>query len=277
MVLITGANGSAGGDPELTLRGHRTVGVELPGHGLRDAQFRRSYQAPQNLARLATERSPMAGVTLDDYAEAAVRVVRRAAELGPVIAWAGSMGGATLNRVANEVPRLLKRIVYSSAFCCVDLPRMADYLQLPEARESMILELGSAGIGDPAVIGASRTNFRTNDLTMLAKMKQALCADATDAEFLAMLNGMHPDESIEVPLADTRGHVDTWGTIPRTFIRHTRDRIIPLALQDRMIAGADRATPHNKFEVRSVATSHAPDVEGWAATINIVDELARRR
>ncbi|MBU2665002.1 lysophospholipase [Actinoplanes bogorensis] len=276
IVIVTGANGSAAGDAELTLRGHRTVGVELPGHGPGDGQFRRSYQAPQDLAALATERSPMAGVTLDDYVEATVRVVRRAARLGPVLLWGGSMGGATLNRVANEVPRLIKRLVYSSAFCCVDLPSVADYLQTPEAAESMILELSGAGIGDPAVIGATRSNFRTSDPDVLAKLKQALCAGATDAEFLTMLNGMHPDESAQVPLADARGRKDTWGTVPRTYIRHTRDRVIPPALQDRFIAEADRLTPRNRFEVRSVPTSHAADTAGWAATVDIVDELARR-
>ena len=33
------------------------------------------------------------------------------------------------------------------------------------------------------MIGATRTNFRTNDPAVLAKLKEALCADATEAEF----------------------------------------------------------------------------------------------
>ncbi|MCY1139420.1 alpha/beta fold hydrolase [Actinoplanes sp. Pm04-4] len=276
IVLVTGANGSPSGDAELTLRGHRTVGIELPGHGPASGQFRRAYQSPQNLAALATERSPMAGITLDDYVEATVAVVRRAARLGPVILWGGSMGGATVSRVANAVPRLIDRLVYSSAFCCVDLPTMGHYLQTPEAAGTLILELGGASLADAAVIGATRTNFRTNDAAVLAKMKEALCADATEAEFMTMLNASHPDESTQVPLADARGHKDTWGTIPRTFIRHTRDRMIPLPLQNRMIAEADRLTPRNKFDVRSIATSHAANQAGWAATVDILDELACR-
>ncbi|WP_250006241.1 alpha/beta hydrolase [Actinoplanes sp. M2I2] len=275
-VLVTGANGAPTGDAELTLRGHRTVGVELPGHGVGAGQFRRSYQAPQDLAALATEPSPMAGITLDDYVAATVAVVRRAARLGPVILWGGSMGGATVSRVANEVPGLISRLVYSSAFCCVDLPTVGDYLQTPEAAGTLILGLGGASVGDPRVIGATRTNFRTNDPAVLAKLKEALCADATEAEFMSMLNGSHPDESSQVPLADARGHKKTWGTIPRTYIRHTRDRMIPLPLQDRMIAEADRLTPANTFDVRSVATSHAADQAGWAASVDILDELARR-
>ncbi|MEV4346355.1 alpha/beta hydrolase [Actinoplanes sp. NPDC049596] len=275
-VMVTGANGSASGDAELTLRGHRTVGVELPGHGAAAGQFRRSYQAPQNLTALATEPSPMAGITLDDYVAATVAVVRRAARFGPVILWGGSMGGATVSRVANEVPTLISRLVYSSAFCCVDLPTMGHYLQTPEAAGTLILELGGASLADPAVIGATRTNFRTNDKAVLAKMKRALCADATDAEFMTILNASHPDESAQIPIADARGHKDTWGTIPRTYIRHTRDRMIPLPLQNRFIAEADRLTPDNKFDVRSIATSHAADQAGWAASVEILDDLARR-
>ena len=274
IVIVTGANGGASGDAELTLRGHRTVGVDLPGHRLGDGQFRLAYQCPQDLAALSTERSPMAGITLDDYVEAAVATVRRAARNGPVVLWGGSMGGATLSRVANEVPHLIRRLVYSSAFCCVDLPSPAAYLMEPEAADSMILELGGAGIGDPEVIGATRSNFRTADRAVLAKLKEALCADATDAEFLAMLNTMQPDESYQVPLADARGHRDTWGRIPRTYIRHTKDRMIPLALQDRFIREADRLTPRNRFDVRSVATTHMPDPRGWAPTVDILDELA---
>ncbi|MEV6630138.1 alpha/beta hydrolase [Actinoplanes sp. NPDC051470] len=274
IVIVTGANGGAGGDAELTLRGHRTVGVDLPGHNIGDGQFRLSYQCPQNLAALATEPSPMAGVTLDDYAEAAVATVRRAGRNGPIVLWGGSMGGATVNRVANEVPRLIQRLVYSSAFCCVDLPSMAAYLMEPEAKDSMILELGGAGVGDPEVIGATRSNFRTADPRVLAKLKEALCAGATDHEFFALLNTMQPDESMHIPLADARGHKETWGRIPRTYIRHTRDRMIPLPLQDRFIHEADRLTPHNRFDVRSVATSHMPDPRGWASIVDILDELA---
>jgi pimeloyl-ACP methyl ester carboxylesterase len=243
----------------------------LPG---REGQFRRSYQAPQDLRALATEPSPMAGITLDDYVEQSVAVVRRAARHGPVVLWGGSMGGATLNRVGNEVPDLIDRLVYSSAFCCTGLPRCADYLATPEAAGSLLFDLAPAAAADPAVIGATRTNWRTADPAVLDLLKRALQADSPEPEFLAMLNTMQPDESSQVPLADARGHRETWGRIPRTYIRHTRDRCIPVALQDRMIAEADALTPGNRFDVRSVPTTHAADAAGWSRTVDILDRLA---
>jgi hypothetical protein len=153
---------------------------------------------------------------------------------------------------------------------------MLDYLLTPEAAGSMLMELAPAAAADPAVIGATRTNFRTADPAVLALLKEALQADATDAEFLATLNSMQPDESSQIPLADARVRRDTWGRVPRTYIRYTKDRCIPLALQDRMIAEADALTPGNRFDVRSVPTTHAPDARGWAAIVDIVDELAGR-
>ena len=58
--------------------------------------------------------------------------VRTVAEFGPtVILYGGSMGGATLNRVGNAVPHLIDRIVYDTAFCCVDLACPEDYLTTP--------------------------------------------------------------------------------------------------------------------------------------------------
>ena len=76
-------------------------------------------------------------------------------------------------------------------------------------------------------------------------------AGASDAEFYAMLAYLQPDESLTVGRENSQVQAGTWGRIPRTYIRHTADRMIPIALQDRMIAEADRLTPHNRFDVHT--------------------------
>jgi hypothetical protein len=48
-----------------------------------------------------------------------------------------------------------------------------------------------------------------------------------------------------------------WGRIPRTFIRCLEDRALAPAVQERMIADADRFTPDNKFETVTIKTSHS--------------------
>ncbi|MFC5830212.1 alpha/beta fold hydrolase [Nonomuraea insulae] len=273
-VFVSGSNGAAAADSELTLRGHRTVGVTLPGHGPEE-QFRLAYQAPQDLAKLATLPSPVAGVTLDDHVEATVNVVRRVSEHGPVILVGGSLGGATITKVADVVPELIDRLVYASAFCCTKLRSPNDYVGSPEGQSSLTPELLSGIVGDPTAIGAVRINWRTNDKKFLKAAKAAFMAEASEGEFLALLNTLLPDESMQVGSADARGRKDRWGRVPRVYIRHTKDRTIPLALQDRMIREADEATPGNKFTIFSVEASHAPTAKAYAQITEILHRLAK--
>jgi pimeloyl-ACP methyl ester carboxylesterase len=251
--------------------------VDLPGHRATDAQFALDYQCPQDPTSLATRPSPMAGVGLDAYTAAAVEVVRTVAQFGPVILYGGSMGGATLNRVGNTVPHLIDRIVYDTAFCCVDLPSPADYLTTPEGSATLAGNLAALVVADPTVIGAVRANYRTADPEPLAKLKEALMADASDTEFYSLLAYLQPDESLTVGGENSQVQAQTWGRIPRTYIRHTADRMIPIALQDRMIGEADRLTPHNRFDVHTVNAGHAATAEQFGQIIDILDRLPECR
>jgi pimeloyl-ACP methyl ester carboxylesterase len=276
-VVVTGASGTPGGIGALSLRGHRTVGVDLPGHRGTDAQFAVDYQCPQDPASLSTRPSPMGGVGLDAYEAAAIAVVRTVAEFGPVVLYGGSMGGVTLNRVGNAVPHLIDRIVYDTAFCCVDLPSAEAYFATPEGATTLAGNLAGLVVADPAVIGAVRANYRTADRQALAGLKEALMTDASDAEFHGMLAYLQPDESLTVGRENAQVRATTWGRIPRTFIRHTADRMIPIALQDRMIREADRLTPHNRFDVHTVRAGHAATAEQFEQIVDILDGLPECR
>jgi pimeloyl-ACP methyl ester carboxylesterase len=276
-VVVTGASGTPGGIDSLSLRGHRTVGVALPGHRATDGQFALDYQCPQDFASLATRPSPMAGVGLDAYTAAAVEVIRTVAEFGPVIVYGGSMGGVTLNRVGNAVPHLIDRIVYDTAFCCTELTCAEDYFATPEGSTSLAGNIADLVVADPSVIGAVRANYRTADPDTLAKLKEVLMAGAGDAEFYAMLTTLQPDESLTLGKENSQVHADTWGRIPRTYIRHTADRMIPIALQDRMIAEADRLTPRNRFDVRTIEAGHAATAGQFQQVVDILDRLPECR
>ncbi|TMS00831.1 alpha/beta hydrolase [Nonomuraea basaltis] len=273
-VFVTGSNGVASADAELMLRGHRAVGVSLPGHGPEE-QFHLAYQAPQDLAKLATIPSPMADVTLDDYVEATVNTVRRVSGHGPVILVGGSLGGATITKAADEVPGLIDRLVYDAAYCCTKLRSPAEYLETPEGKTSLAGSIFSGIVGDPRVLKAIRVNWRTNDRKFLDAAKAAFMAEASEGEFLAMLNTLLPDESLQVSSADARGRKSAWGRVPRVYIRHTRDRVLPIALQDRMIKEADAATPGNRFKVFTVESSHAPTPKAYRQITEILDRLAK--
>lgn len=125
---------------ELALRGHRTVAIDLPGHGF-GATIPVGYLGAQDLDALATAPSGMAGISTADDVVAVSDVVRRAAELGPVILVGTSRGGLTLTAVSNAVPELIDRLVYLSAWCCVDATA-SEYSQIPEYASSMLARPG---------------------------------------------------------------------------------------------------------------------------------------
>jgi pimeloyl-ACP methyl ester carboxylesterase len=236
---------------ELALLGHRTLAVDLPGHGF-SATYPMSYQAPQDPVALASAPSSMAGVTLADAVDHVVGVVRRVAEHGPVILVGHSRGGTTLTGVGNAVPDLVDRIVYISAWCCVDLTA-GEYMTTPEYAASALNDTAGVLVGDPATLGAVRLNWRTADPALLAALRTAL-HDGPEQEFLAFLNTLEPDETLDA--GTERVNAATWGRIPRTYVRLANDTSLPIALQDRFIREADALTPDNPFDVRTLESSH---------------------
>ncbi|SUA75126.1 acetoin dehydrogenase E2 subunit dihydrolipoyllysine-residue acetyltransferase [Nocardia otitidiscaviarum] len=241
---------------ELALRGQRCLAVDLPGHGF-EAQFPIAYQAPQQLDRLATEPSALAAVTLEDNADAVRTVVERVHEYGPVVLVGASLGGTSISVVANQVPDLLDRIVYISAWACTTLTNPIEYMSEPEFTRSLLPGLADLNVGDAMELGVGRANYRGADRDQLARLHAALMADRSEQEFLAFLNALQPDESLAAMMGDARLHPDLGGQVRRQYVRLIRDRSLPIDMQDRLIAEADAATPGNHFEVDSLDTSHA--------------------
>lgn len=240
---------------ELGLLGHRSVAVELPGHGL-DADFSVAFQAPQDLAAYAGEPSRLATLTLADYAGAAVDVVRRVAGHGPVILVGHSLGGAVVSRVGNAVPELVDHVVYASAVCCTALRTPVDCVSAPE-NDGAAAGVPYPVLGDPAATGVTRMNWRAADPAFLDGYRAAAMAEATEAQFLATLDvGHQPDESATVSLEDAVGEPATWGRIPRSYVHFTEDRILTPPLQRRLVADADAHTPGNRFHTYSIPASH---------------------
>ncbi|MEV4116748.1 alpha/beta fold hydrolase [Nonomuraea sp. NPDC049695] len=256
-VLVHGSNGNAGVwsavAAELAQRGHRVCAVNLPGHGP-GGFFPASYQAPQDLAAFAAAPSPLAQVTLAANVTHVTAAVRRLAPHGPVVLAGQSLGGITITKVADAVPHLLARLVYISAFCCTAQPTVYDTYRTPEGAPSLVLNLPK--VGDPAQTGALRTNWRSADPAFLATAKAAFLADGTDERLRAILAECEPDEAAILSFTDARPDPARWGSVPRTFVRLTADRAVPLPLQDRMIREADALTPRNRFRTASLPSSH---------------------
>lgn len=255
----------------LARQGFQAITLDLPGHGL-SARFPAAY-APgaKNPESLATEVSPLASVSLVDYRQHVLSILRGLVGegRGRLVLVGHSLGGATLNAVAEADPTLVERLIYLTAFVPVAQPSVLDYLSQPNFVASGLPPLFS---GDPSKLGAARINPNSADATYVAKVRDALYSDVDESVFRATLNLLTPDEPIR-GLTDaatvTRGH---WGTVPRTFIRCTNDNAIPLAAQDQMIAEADRFTPRNNFTVATLNSSHSSFL---ARPSELVDVLIR--
>lgn len=239
---------------ELALLGHRSAAVDLPGHGF-EATYPAAYQAPQDPEGLATTPGSIKGVTLADNVARVVEVLERAKKHGPVILVGHSRGGATITAVGNARPDLVDRIVYVSAWAPVDLD-VNDYYAEPEMASVDAAALGGALAADPAALGLLRCNFRTADPQVLADLREAFLADGTDAEFFTFLNTFQPDENLDVGTSADRAQADTWGTIPKTYVRLSQDTSITPAMQDRMVREGDALTPDNPYDVHTLESSH---------------------
>lgn len=258
---------------ELALRGHRSLALDLPGHGF-EATFTEAYQAPQDTGALAsTPGGKLQGITLADNVARLVDVLERAKQKGPVIAVAHSRGGITLTAAANARPDLIDRMVYVSAWAPVELDAAA-YNAEPEMASFDASSLVATAVADPAAVGVLRCNFRTADPAALAGLKNAFLADGTDEEFLTFLNTFQPEENLDAGSSQDCAQADTWGTVPRAYVRLGNDVSMPPAMQDRLIREGDALTPDNPYDVRTLASSHL----GWlvhpAEAADLLSEFA---
>jgi len=103
-----------------------------------------------------------------------------------------------------------------------------------------------------------RINPRNGDPDYVEAGRKALYGDVATEEYERYAAYFTPDLPLAVALDDARGTARRWGRVRRTFIRTLQDHAVPLALQDRMIADADAATPGNRFDVRTLDSSHSP-------------------
>ncbi|ROZ77678.1 alpha/beta hydrolase [Ramlibacter sp. WS9] len=257
----------------LAEKGYPALALDLPGHGI-TARFPASYLAqPQNTAALSTEVSPLAALTLNDYRDHVLKVIRGLTQdgSGPVILVGHSLGGATLSAVAEAAPQLIRRLVYLTAFVPVAFQTVIEYLLQPNFASS---EVPPLFVADPTVVGASRINHDSADGGYVARDKSAFYHDVSDAAFPAVANLLTPDEPIQAFTTPVGATAARWGSVPRAFIRCTGDRAIPIAVQDKMIADADAFTPGNAFVQKTLATSHSPFVSNPSALVDALVSVA---
>ncbi|MFE7601991.1 alpha/beta hydrolase [Streptomyces sp. NPDC057494] len=242
---------------ELALLGHRSLAVDLPGHGDLADTPAAYYRQPQDVTALAAAPSALRGVTLHDNVRRVVDALRRLAPSGQTVLVGNSLGGLTISAVANAAPELLDRVVYLSALCLSD-PGMLDTAW--DVVDDNLLDAAVARIAVPGVRepGVVRLNWLAAhaDPDVFAALKAAIMADSTDHQFRLLLDSLDPDETYSAMEPGALVRADAWGRVPHTYVRLSADRSLPLAVQDHMIRAADALTPHHPFDVHTLAASH---------------------
>jgi pimeloyl-ACP methyl ester carboxylesterase len=260
--------------PLLKAEGFAALTLDLPGAGVNTIAPTSFSVRPFDSAAFAAERSPIAGITQQQRTQAVIAMVKQAASLsdGKVILVGHSAGGMTISAVTEQVPNLLFAVVYLAGFMVPNgMPLLA---MLQHKTLSSALAPGLF-VGDPVAIGATRINPGSTDATYRALLKASFYGDVSESEFVHAASQLHCDESNAGALAPSEITPGRFGTVPRHYIRCTRDRAIPVTGQDHMIATVDAATG-GKTHTHTLDSSHSPFLSQPAALSKILIDIGVR-
>jgi pimeloyl-ACP methyl ester carboxylesterase len=264
--------------PILEANGFAALSLDLPGAGANAIAPMSLKSSPFDSAAFAAERSPMAGVTQEERTHAVIALVEKAASLSSKVVLVGhSAAGMTISAVAEQVPNRLLAVVYLAGFMVPNgMPLLA---MLRHETLSSALSPGLF-VGDPAAIGATRIHAGSTDEAYRSLLKAAFYEDVSESEFAQAASQLHCDESNAGALALSEITPGRFGTVPRHYIRCTKDRAIPLTGQDHMIAMVDGAIG-GRTTIHTLESSHSPFLSQPATLATILmhigeQSLARR-
>lgn len=262
--------------PELAKLGHVAVARDQPGHGI-NAQFSTSYlnrpASPAAFsAAFATESSPLATLTLENYADSVIATIDAVRALGydKVVLVGHSLGGLTVTRVVEKAPEKVARAVYLTAHMLPPGKSTGDYSDPDSVAVTCI-------VSDPAATGAVRIDFNSTDAAYKARCKLAFYADIPDTQFTALGNLLTPDEPAApfgTPMGATTAAIAARTAVPRYYIKCQQDRAIPVAQQQKFIDDTDAALPDSKTTVNSMDTSHSPFMSQPTALAALLSSIA---
>ncbi|MER6290301.1 alpha/beta fold hydrolase [Streptomyces sviceus] len=258
---------------KVTAAGRQAVAVDMAGHGLYARRPACLSQRPFDPDAVATEPSPVAGVSLDEAAELLISQIGQIGHGGPVTVVAHSMGGTVLTRVAQHAPDLVGHMVYLTAFMpASDVPALA-YIQSDDNEGELV---GPSLRADPTVIGALRFDLASQDTAYRHQLRQAFFGDVDPDAAEAALGLFSPDAPVGIALGATTLTRGGWGSIPRTYVTCAQDMAIRPAVQRRFITEADAAFPDNPTSVVALDASHSPFLSMPDQVADIVTKLDRR-
>ena len=206
ILLIHGAWGGAWEFQEfietLATQGHHAHAIDLPGHG----------KSEESIGE----------VTMHAYVN---RVIEAAQAIeGQIVLVGHSLAGAIISQVAERIPEKIERLVYVAAALPRNGETVLDLMQSDEAGELL-----------PKIVFSDDQSFATLELE---DVRNVLLHDVKEPERVASLAPQFLVKQATEPFMSPATLTDgAFGSIPKSYIRGTLDKVLSPALQDRMISG----------------------------------------
>ncbi len=202
IVLVHGAWGSSWSwdkvKPMLENAGYRVVTFDLPGHG--------------------TDKKPANTLTLDDFVDATVKVLKEQPE--PVVLLGHSLGGTVISQAAEYCPEKISKLVYYSAFMLVDGEKQFDRIVSDKFTK----------------VGPETLDIHEDGTCDLIKdkVRNVFFNTSTDEDAAFAIERLQTDSIVPMqkPLHLT---AENYGRIPRYFIHCLQDSGITITTQRDMV------------------------------------------
>jgi pimeloyl-ACP methyl ester carboxylesterase len=238
-VLVHGAFGGAWSwEPvvgPLEAVGHEVAAIDLPGAG--------------------ADTTPVAGVTLDAYADRVCEALR--ASERPAILVGHSMGGIAITQAAARCPEAVALLVFVAAFMPSDGQSLLDLTRLPEGAGDQV-QANITVAGEPPV--ATMNDAALGDSIMFR------CTPEQVAWSIAHRRPQ-PVAPMATPVQIPPGALDG---LDRAYVTCLADRAIPPPLQQRMMR------EHPCVEVVEIDTDHSPQLSATDELVAALESFAAR-
>ncbi|HKH22493.1 MAG TPA: alpha/beta fold hydrolase [Solirubrobacterales bacterium] len=162
--------------------------------------------------------TPVDEVSLDAYTERICDPLDASAE--PSILVANSMGGIVISQAAARRPEKVERLVYVAAFLPGDGQSLVDLTRLPEGADDLVQKTVVVS-GDPPTGTLPESTRRASNEDCAPEVTDWAVRKTGSQAF--------------APLTEPASLGPAFEGIPRSYVICTRDRIVPPALQRRMV------------------------------------------
>ena len=202
-ILVHGAWGAAWEFDKvvelLSVDGNRVIALDLPGHG--------------------NNKLPVNEVTMETYAQSVIDAISKFDE--QVVLVGHSLAGAVISKVAEEIPQKIEHLIYVAAMLLKNGETPLFVMENDEEGELLANTIFSDDQTIATVSEATIRNILLNDIKDPTYLKE-------------LVPGFTMQQSTEPFMAVTQLSQVNFGSVPKSYIKASIDKVLSPKLQDEM-------------------------------------------